>query len=186
MDKHRVEGASVGRAGHLPRSPYPSRMRSVDPATMHGRRLSPLHRATRAGDALDTLLRLFVIGLPVSSAAARRRSHRFPSTRSRPAVSPRSTATTRRHGSRCDRSVAPSAGSWPTTCHRRAVARSPPTTCWASARRRWRSPGRPSVTRSAPPSTSAAGVACRRCTRRRTAHASSRPTSTRGRSPSPR
>src|SRR4030088_1806069 len=40
MDKHRVQGASVGRAGHLPRSPYPSRMRSVDPATVHGRRLS--------------------------------------------------------------------------------------------------------------------------------------------------
>src|SRR6266852_5829115 len=40
MDKHRVQGASVGRAGHLPQSPYPSRMRSVDPATVHGRRLS--------------------------------------------------------------------------------------------------------------------------------------------------
>jgi len=40
MDKNRVQGASVGRAGHLPRSPYPSKMRSVDPATVHGRRLS--------------------------------------------------------------------------------------------------------------------------------------------------
>jgi hypothetical protein len=40
MDKNRVQGASVGRAGLLPRSPYPSRMRSVDPATVHGRRLS--------------------------------------------------------------------------------------------------------------------------------------------------
>src|SRR5262245_50506048 len=40
MDKHRVQGASVGRPGHLPRSPYPSRMRSVDPATVHERRLS--------------------------------------------------------------------------------------------------------------------------------------------------
>src|SRR6266699_6800001 len=40
MDKHRVQGASVGRAGHLPRSPYPSRMRSVDPATVHGKRLN--------------------------------------------------------------------------------------------------------------------------------------------------
>jgi len=29
MDKNRVQGASVGRAGHLPRSPYPSRTRSV-------------------------------------------------------------------------------------------------------------------------------------------------------------
>src|SRR3984893_10780763 len=40
MDKNRVQGASVGRAGHLPRSPYPSRRRSVDPAMVHGRRLS--------------------------------------------------------------------------------------------------------------------------------------------------
>jgi len=40
MDKNRVQGASVGRAGHLPRSPYPSRTRSVDSATVHGRRLN--------------------------------------------------------------------------------------------------------------------------------------------------
>src|SRR6266403_846170 len=40
MDKNRVQGASVGRAGDLPRSPYPSRMRSVDPATVHGKRLN--------------------------------------------------------------------------------------------------------------------------------------------------
>ena len=40
MDKNRIQGASVGRAGNLPRSPYPSKMRSVDPATVHGRRLS--------------------------------------------------------------------------------------------------------------------------------------------------
>src|SRR5665811_2536893 len=40
MDKNRVQGASVGRAGDLPRSPYPSRMRSVDPATVHGRGLN--------------------------------------------------------------------------------------------------------------------------------------------------
>jgi len=40
MDKNRIQGASVGRAGYLPRSPYPSRTRSVDPATAHGRRLS--------------------------------------------------------------------------------------------------------------------------------------------------
>jgi len=38
MDKNRIQGASVGRAGHVLRSPYPSRMRSVDPATVHGRR----------------------------------------------------------------------------------------------------------------------------------------------------
>src|SRR5215469_15839997 len=40
MDKNRISGASAGRAGNLPRSPYPSRVRSVDPATVHGRRLS--------------------------------------------------------------------------------------------------------------------------------------------------
>jgi len=40
MDKNRIEGASAGRAGDLPRSPSPSRVRSVDPAAVHGRRLS--------------------------------------------------------------------------------------------------------------------------------------------------
>src|SRR3981189_3230022 len=40
MDKNRIQGASVGRAGDLPRSPYPSKMRSVDPATVHGKRLN--------------------------------------------------------------------------------------------------------------------------------------------------
>src|SRR3954454_15558650 len=40
MDKNRIQGVSVGRAGNLPRSPYPSRVRSVDPAAVHGRRLS--------------------------------------------------------------------------------------------------------------------------------------------------
>src|SRR6266511_1154607 len=40
MDKNRIQGASVGRAGDLPRSAYPSRMRSVDPATVHGKRLN--------------------------------------------------------------------------------------------------------------------------------------------------
>src|SRR5271169_2071019 len=39
MDKNRIEGASAGRAGNVPRSPYPSRVRSVDSATVHGRRL---------------------------------------------------------------------------------------------------------------------------------------------------
>ena len=39
MDKNRVLGASAGRAGDLPRSPYPSKVRSVDPAAVHGRRL---------------------------------------------------------------------------------------------------------------------------------------------------
>src|SRR6201981_3847918 len=42
MDKKRVQGASIGRAGHLPRSPYPSRVRSVDPAIVYGRRLNLL------------------------------------------------------------------------------------------------------------------------------------------------
>src|SRR5580700_6076629 len=40
MDKNRIEGVSVGRAANLPRSPYPSKMRSVDPAAVHRRRLS--------------------------------------------------------------------------------------------------------------------------------------------------
>jgi hypothetical protein len=40
MDKNRIQGVSVGRAGNLPRSPYPSRMRSVDPGAVHGRRLN--------------------------------------------------------------------------------------------------------------------------------------------------
>ena len=40
MDKNRIQGASAGRAANLPRSPYPSRVRSVDPAAVHGRRLS--------------------------------------------------------------------------------------------------------------------------------------------------
>src|SRR5215831_18507679 len=39
MDKKRIQGVSIGRAGYLPRSPYPSRVRSVDPTTVHGRRL---------------------------------------------------------------------------------------------------------------------------------------------------
>jgi hypothetical protein len=40
MDKNRIQGVSVGRAGNLSQSPYPSRMRNVDPATAHGRRLN--------------------------------------------------------------------------------------------------------------------------------------------------
>src|SRR5208337_4728023 len=40
MDKNRIQGASVGRAGNLLRSPYPSRARSVDSAAVHRRRLS--------------------------------------------------------------------------------------------------------------------------------------------------
>jgi hypothetical protein len=40
MDKNRIQGASAGRAGNLPRSPYPSKVRSVDPAAVHGKRLS--------------------------------------------------------------------------------------------------------------------------------------------------
>jgi hypothetical protein len=39
MDKNRIQGASIGRAGNVPRSPYPSRMRSVDSAALRGRRL---------------------------------------------------------------------------------------------------------------------------------------------------
>src|SRR5277367_1593190 len=40
MDKNRILGVSAGRAGDLPRSPFPSRVRSVDPATVHRRLLS--------------------------------------------------------------------------------------------------------------------------------------------------
>jgi hypothetical protein len=40
MDKNRIQGVSAGRAGNLPRSPYPSRVRSVDPAAVHRRRLN--------------------------------------------------------------------------------------------------------------------------------------------------
>ena len=40
MDKNRIQGVSVGRAGNLSRSPYPSRMRNVDSATVRGRRLN--------------------------------------------------------------------------------------------------------------------------------------------------
>jgi len=40
MDKNRIQGASVGRAGNVPRSSYPSKTRSVDPATVHRRRLN--------------------------------------------------------------------------------------------------------------------------------------------------
>jgi hypothetical protein len=40
MDKNRIQGVSVGRAGDLSRSPYPSRMRSVDSATVHRRQLN--------------------------------------------------------------------------------------------------------------------------------------------------
>jgi hypothetical protein len=40
MDKNRIEGVSVGRAGNLLRSPYPSTMRNVDSAAVHRRRLN--------------------------------------------------------------------------------------------------------------------------------------------------
>src|ERR1700680_3422410 len=40
MDKNRIQGVSTGRAGNLPQSPYPSKVRSVDSATVHRRRLS--------------------------------------------------------------------------------------------------------------------------------------------------
>ncbi len=40
MDKNRIQGVSVGRAGNLPQSPYSSRMRNVDSATVHRRQLN--------------------------------------------------------------------------------------------------------------------------------------------------
>ena len=38
MDKNQIGGVRTGGAGDLPRRPYPSRVRSVDPATVHRRR----------------------------------------------------------------------------------------------------------------------------------------------------
>src|SRR4051794_28513215 len=53
MDKNRVQGVSVGRAGNLPRSPYPSKTRSVDPAAAHRRRLSlPQEICSASGNGL--------------------------------------------------------------------------------------------------------------------------------------
>jgi len=40
MNKNRIWGASAGRAGDLPWSPYPSTAQSIDPAVVHRRRLS--------------------------------------------------------------------------------------------------------------------------------------------------
>jgi hypothetical protein len=40
MDKNRIQGVSVGRAANLLRSPYPSKMRSVDSAAVHRRQLN--------------------------------------------------------------------------------------------------------------------------------------------------
>ena len=40
MDKNRIRGASVGRAGNVLRSPFPSNAQNVDSATVHRRRLS--------------------------------------------------------------------------------------------------------------------------------------------------
>jgi hypothetical protein len=40
MDKNRIGGVSVGRAGRWSRSPFPSRTQSVDSAAVHGRRLN--------------------------------------------------------------------------------------------------------------------------------------------------
>ena len=40
MDKNRIQGASAGRAGNLSRSPFPSKVRSVDSAIAHRRRLN--------------------------------------------------------------------------------------------------------------------------------------------------
>jgi len=40
MDKNRIQGVSTGRTGNVPWSPYPSKVRSVDSATVRRRRLS--------------------------------------------------------------------------------------------------------------------------------------------------
>jgi hypothetical protein len=55
MNKNRIRGVSVGRAGVPPQSPYPSRTRSVDPATVRRkqsnlpREICPMPRRTGAG-----------------------------------------------------------------------------------------------------------------------------------------
>jgi hypothetical protein len=43
MDKNRIQRVSAGRAGNLPRSPYPSRVRSVDSAAVHRSRVPLLY-----------------------------------------------------------------------------------------------------------------------------------------------
>ena len=56
MDKNRIQGVSVGRAGDFPQSPYPSKMRSVDPATVHRRLLSlPQEICAVSGNGLRPL-----------------------------------------------------------------------------------------------------------------------------------
>src|SRR6266513_2392986 len=73
MDKNRVQGASVGRARHLPRSPYPSRRRSVDPAMVHGRRL----RLPRGGLTAGQKSAEGVVGHVVGKASEALRTERW-------------------------------------------------------------------------------------------------------------
>ena len=40
MNKNRILGTSAGQAANVLQSPYPSKVRSVDSATVHGRQLS--------------------------------------------------------------------------------------------------------------------------------------------------
>ena len=55
MDKDRIEGASAGRAGTVPRSPS-IKVRRADSATMHGKRLSLPQQINRIRIELTVLL----------------------------------------------------------------------------------------------------------------------------------
>ena len=57
MDKKRIQGVSVGRAGNFPRSPYPSSTRSVDPATARRRRLNYPGDLLRVASATEVAAR---------------------------------------------------------------------------------------------------------------------------------
>src|SRR6266496_1273410 len=80
MDKNRIQGASVGRAGNVLRSPYPSRTRSVDPATVHGRRLNLPREICSVSHRTTTSTQ------PASRAPSHHRSHRSIAVSSMPAL----------------------------------------------------------------------------------------------------
>src|SRR5712672_1585893 len=73
MDKNRIQGASVGRAGNVPRSPYPSKMRSVDSATVRGRRLRLPRGILTAGQKSGEGVLGYVVGKASEALHAERR-----------------------------------------------------------------------------------------------------------------
>src|SRR5580693_3838189 len=109
MDKNRIQGVSVGRAGNLPRSPYPSKMRSVDPAAVHRRRLSlpqeicsvSLRRLRLSKDGLTAVQRSAegILGDVVGKASEALRNRKAEST-DRPSRKRWLKARTRGEGSR--------------------------------------------------------------------------------------